>query len=143
MQPSFSTFLNLVFLTFVWTQSNFSSAWYDNQISLFVVFFFCFFLSCYHDLSAPGNDAYHKWLSRLKHHFSCRNCFEMVVFWSQIVHTISVSKNELWLKRYSIRWVIVFLINMPQGINQGWFWNIMVLGLVFLVIEKDLIGLKL
>ena len=155
MQPSFSTSLNLVFLIFVWTQSNFSSAWYDNQISFFFVFFS-------HDLSAPDNDAYHRWLSKLKHHFSCRKCFERVIFWSRVVHTIYVSKKWLWLKRVvhtisvnkkevwlkglftlSARkrvmaqkiveeWAIVFLVNMPQW----WFWNIVVLRLIFSIIER-------
>ena len=38
----FQHFLNLAFLILVWTRSNFSSAWYDNQIS-FSCFFFLFF----------------------------------------------------------------------------------------------------
>ena len=33
----------------------------------FVLFFF--------DLSTLGNDVCHKWLSKLKHHFSCEDCF--------------------------------------------------------------------
>ena len=135
--PLFQHFLNLVFLIFVWTQSNFSSAWYDNQISLSLFFFaFFFFLSYSHDLNAPGNDAYHRWLSRLKHHFSCRNCFESVIFFCPRLFLPFLLARKgygsKWLfipfllvkKGYSskgilIRWVIVFLINMPQGINQG------------------------
>ena len=86
-------FLNLSFLIFVWTRSNFSSAWYDNQIFFFLLLFF------FHDLSTSSNDAYHRWFSKLKHHFSCSNCFERVFFWSRVVHTIFASKKRLWLKR--------------------------------------------
>ena len=38
----FHFFLNLAFLIFVWTQSNFSSAWHDNQFFLFFFFLFSF-----------------------------------------------------------------------------------------------------
>ena len=138
MQSSFLTFfLNLAFLIFVWTWSNFSSASYDNQI---IFFCFCFF---FHDLSTLGNNAYHRFLSRLKHHFSCRNCFERVIFWSKVCSCHSYPKKGLWLKSVPEKWTIFFLVNVFQDINQGWFWNIMVLWLVFLVIEKKLTGSKL
>ena len=38
----------------------------------------CFF---FHDLFTPGNDACHRWPSKLKHHFSCEDYFERVGFW--------------------------------------------------------------
>ena len=59
------------------------------------------FFFCFHDLSAPGNDACHRWLSRLNHHFSCENCFEKdCLLGYKIVHTIFVSKKRLWLKGF-------------------------------------------
>ena len=43
---SFLFFFNLAFLIFVWTQSNFSSAWHDNQFFFFFYsFVFSFFLN--------------------------------------------------------------------------------------------------
>ena len=77
----FDIFLNLAFLIFVWIRSNFSSAWYDNQI-LFFAFIFCFYS---YDFPALSNNACHSWPSRLKHHFAYENCFEKkkVVFWSK------------------------------------------------------------
>ena len=99
----------------LWTQSNFSSAWYDNQFSLFFLFFFVFFffLPCSDDLSTSGNDAHHKWPFRLKHYFTCENCFERVDFWSRVVHIISVPKKWLWLKSVPKNWAIFFFINVP------------------------------
>ena len=48
--------------------------------SIFLFSFFFFFRS--HDPSTSGNDACHRWSSRLKHHSSCENYFEKgVVFW--------------------------------------------------------------
>ena len=132
----FHNFLNLVFLIFVWTQSNYSSAWHDNQF---------FFHS--HNMSTPNDDAYHKWPSKLKNHFSCGNCFgegrllvqglftsflskervwlKSVLFVStrnrvmvqKIADTIFVSKKELWLEGFSRNGP--FSINVPQSINQG------------------------
>ena len=68
---SFSNFLNLAFLIFVWTQSNFSSAWHNNQ---FFFFFYSFFF-IFRELSTLGNIAYRKWPSSLKHLFSCEDLF--------------------------------------------------------------------
>ena len=43
---------------------------------VYFIYFFCSFFLCSHELSTPGDDACHKWPSRLKHHFSWENCFE-------------------------------------------------------------------
>ena len=43
--------------------------------------FFCsFFLFFFHDLSTLGNDICHRWLSKLKHHFSYEDCFGFWLF---------------------------------------------------------------
>ena len=75
-----------------------------------------------------------------------------------LFNTISVNKQGLWLKGLFIPFLLarksygskgcpqdmgIFLVNMSQSIDQGWFRDIMVLGLVFLVIKKELAGLKL
>ena len=111
----FQHFLNSIFLILVCTQSNFSSAWYDNQISLFVFifYFFCFFFSCSQDLSASGNEAYHRWLSKLKHHFSCENYFERGCLLIKGLFMSFLSKKGLWLKSVPKKWAIFFLVNMP------------------------------
>ena len=88
-------FLNLAFLIFVWIQSNFSSAWHDNQ--LFFLFFFFFFRS--HGSSTLGNDMCHRWPSRSKHHSSCENCFEKgSSFGSRVVHVISIQRKGMTQK---------------------------------------------
>ena len=66
-----------------------------------------------------------------------------VVFWSKDCSCHFCPKKRLWLKSVPEKWAIFFLVNVPQDNNQRWFWNIMVLRLVFLVIEKELAGLKL
>ena len=73
---NFSSFFWLFWFSFRLI-SNFSSAWHDNQ------FFFCFVLFFFyysHDWSAPGNDACHKWPSKLKHLFLCEDCFGFWLF---------------------------------------------------------------
>ena len=137
MQSSFSTFFfEFRFFDFRLDSIKFFKCmiWQSNPFFAFIFFY---------NLSIPGNDAYHKWLSRLKHHFSCRNCFERVIFWSKGGSCHFCSKKWLWLKSVPEKWTIFFLVNVPQDINQGWFWYIMVLWLVFLVIEKEFAGLKL
>ena len=56
--------------------------WQSNFSFCFLCFFFCFFL-CSHELSTSGDDACHRWPSRLKHHFSCGIVLKMVAFWSK------------------------------------------------------------
>ena len=61
--------------------------------------FFCFFLFLYpQDLSAPSNDACHRWPSRLKHHFSCGNYFEKVCLLVKglFIPFLSVRKGCSW-----------------------------------------------
>ena len=138
MQSSFSTFFfEFSFLDFRLDSIEFLKCMIWQSI------FFSFFCFFFHDLFTSDNDAYHRWLLRLKHHFSCRNCFERVIFWSKGCSCHFCPKKGLWLKSVPDKWIISFLVNVPQDINQGWFWNIMVLWLVFLVIEKELAGLKL
>ena len=115
----FHHFLN-IFFWLSWfsfgLNSNFSSAWHDNQ----------FFSLFFHDLSTPGNDACHRWPSRLKHLFLCKDCFGRVGFLVQSCLGHFYPKRGSWLKNISEKWVI--LVNMSQGINQRWFRGITVLG---------------
>ena len=71
------------------------SSWFSfglNRISqvhdmtikfLFLFFLSCFFFCCFHELFTPGDDACHRWPSKLKHHFSCEIILKRVVFWSK------------------------------------------------------------
>ena len=80
-----------------------------------IIFLFVFF---FHNSSTLGNDARHRWLSKLKHLFLCKDCFERVGFFlvqSCLGHFCS--KRGSWLKSISKKWAI--LVNVPQGINQG------------------------
>ena len=52
------------------------------------IFCFSFLL-----LSTQGNDACHRWPSELKCLFSCKDCFERLAFWSQVVYIISVQRE--------------------------------------------------
>ena len=76
---------------------------------------FCFFHS--HDLSTPGNDARHKWPSKLKHLFLCKDCFERVGFLVQSCLGHFCPKRGSWLQ--SILEKRAILINVPQGIDQS------------------------
>ena len=67
--------------------------------SIFLFSFFFFF--CSHDSSTPGNDACHRWPSRLKHHSSCENCFEKgSSFGSSVVHVIFVQRKGMAQKGF-------------------------------------------
>ena len=95
-------------------------------------FFFAFIIFS-HDLSTSGNNVYYRWLSKLKHHFSCRNYFERVIFWSKGCSCHFIPKKGLWLKRLFTsflsarkglwlksvfeKWTISFLVNAPQDIH--------------------------
>ena len=68
-------------------------------------------------LSISGNDVCHRWPSRLRHHFSCDNCFKRVVFWLKGCSCHFYPKKRLWIKSIPEKWVI--LINVSWGINQG------------------------
>ena len=131
MQSFFWHFFEFSFLDFRLDSIEFLKCmiWQSNPFFLLSLFF--------HDLSTLGNDAYHRCLSRLKHHFSCRNCFERVIFWSKGCSCHFCPKKGLWLKNIPEKWIIFFLVNMPQDINQGWFWNIMVLWLVFWLSKRS------
>ena len=98
----------------------------------FVLFFFAFLLICPLRATTHAIDSLPSW-SIIPH---VGIALERVVFWSK-GHLCHFCQQE-WVvaQRIIEKWAIVFSINMPQGINQGWFWNIMVSGFVFLVIEK-------
>ena len=92
--------------------SNFSSAWHDNQ------FFFCSFCSFFSFfLSTQSNDAYHKRPSKLKHLFSCEDLFRKgLAFGLRLL--VSLLSRERWgSKVFSKNGQ--FLVNVPWGINQG------------------------
>ena len=91
----FSIFLNLAFFCLDW--SNFSSAWYDNHF----LFLFIFSFSRSHGLFIPGNNACHRWPSRLKHHFLWENCFEKGWLLVQGCSYQFYPKKGLWLKKCS------------------------------------------
>ena len=105
----FIIFLNLTLLIFIWTWLNFSSAWHDNQ------FFFFFFFTFFHNFSTPG-DVCHKWPSKLKHLFSCEDCFKGLTFWSKVVYVIFVRREDYSLKVFLRNGQ--FPIDVPQGISQ-------------------------
>ena len=70
-----------------------------------IIFFFSSFFHS-HDLSTPDNDAYHRWPSKLKHLFSCEDCFERLAFWFKVVYIISVNKKGCGSKVFFEEWVI-------------------------------------
>ena len=101
-------------------------------------FVFAFFRS--HGLSTSGNNACHRWLSKSKHLFSYEDCFERLAFGPKLF-IISVNKKGYGSKVFSRNGC--FLVNMSQGINLGDFRILRFQGLVFLVLERVLAGLKL
>ena len=110
---SFHHFLNLFFLFLFRLDRIFQV--HDMIINFSFCFFFSFSRS--HGLSTPGNDAYHRWISSLKHLSLCKDCFEGVGFLVQSCLGHFCPKRGLWLKSISEKWAI--LVNVPQGINQG------------------------
>ena len=61
---------------------------------------------------------------------------ERVVFWSKGRLCHFCQQEWVVAQKFVEKWAIIFSVKVPQGINQGWFWNIVVSRLVFLVIEK-------
>ena len=45
-------------------------------------------------MSTPGNDVCHRWPSKLKHIFSCEDCFGRLAFWSKVVYIIPVQRED-------------------------------------------------
>ena len=137
----FNIFLNLAFLIFCFNSIEYLNCmiWQSN----FSVFFFVCFFSCFYDFSTPDNDACHMGFPDWKQHFLHENCFENGCLLVQGCSCHFYPKKGLWLKSVLEKLTIFVLVNVPRGINQGWFWSIMVLGLMFLVTENDLAGLKL
>ena len=69
-------------------------------IVLFVFFSFFFFF----EWSTLGNVACHRWPFSLKHLFSYEDCFERLVFWSEVVYIISVRREDYGSKVLSRNW---------------------------------------
>ena len=99
----------IIFSTFFWLSwfsfrlnSNFPSAWHDNQ------FFFCFVLLFFysHDWFAPGNDACHRWPSKLKHLFLVWGLFWKVGLLVQGCLYHFCQQKGLWLKSVFEEWAI-------------------------------------
>ena len=87
---------------------------HDMTINFSFALFFLFFF----DLSTLGNDVCHRWLSKLKHHFSYEDCFGFWLFGPKVFIPILLIKRGSWLKSISEKWAI--LVNVPQGINRGY-----------------------
>ena len=66
------------------------------NFSFILFLFFCFFHS--HDLSTPGNNAFHRWPSKLKHHFLCGNCFGEGCLLVKGLFILFLSAKKGWLK---------------------------------------------
>ena len=86
----FQIFLNLGFLIFVLTQSNFSSAWHDNQF----FFFLSYFLICSLQATAYAIDGFPSWSTSSQ----CEDCFGRLAFWSIVVYIIYVRRKDYGLK---------------------------------------------
>ena len=66
--------------------------------SIFLLFFF--FLFFFHDLSTLGNDVCHRWLSKLKHHFSCEDCFGFWLFGPKLFIPLLSTKRVMAQKYF-------------------------------------------
>ena len=126
----FQHFLNLAFLILVWTRSNFSSAWYDNQISFscffFLFFFFLVLKTCLlwamtHTLNGfPGwSTISHARIILKGSFFFCLGLFipfllvkKWVMAQKGCPDRFYQQEKGLWLKRVVEEWAIVFLVNM-------------------------------
>ena len=83
--------------------------------------FFSFF-----DLSTSGNDAYHRWPSKLKHLFSVWGLFWKVGLLVQSCLYHFCPNRGLWLKSVLEKWV--FFGQHTLRHQSGWFQNITILG---------------
>ena len=74
-----------------------------------IIFFYFFFIhfSLFFEWSTLGNDVCHRWLSKLKHHFSCEDCFGFWPFGPKVFIPILSTKRESWLKSISEKWTIL------------------------------------
>ena len=78
-------------------------------------FSFAFFFYS-HGLSTLGNDVCHRWLSKLKHHFSYEDCFGFWHFGSKLSIPLLLTKgygSKVFSKNGQ------FSIDVPQDINHG------------------------
>ena len=93
------------------------------------IFFF------FYDLSAPSNDAYHRWTSSLKHLFSYEDRFERVRLFGPKLFASFLSKKRIMAQKYFSE-MGNFGQRAPSrqsrwSLRISWSW-----GLVFLVLEK-------
>ena len=58
------------------------------------------FVFLFFDLSTSGNDACHRWFFKLKHLFSCKDCFERVGFWFEVARIIPVQRKSMAQKYF-------------------------------------------
>ena len=112
----------IIFSTFFFTSwflfrlnSNFSSAWHDNQFFLLFCFFSLFFFTIYLlRATMYAIDSFSSW-GVISH---VRVVLEGWLFGPRLFISF-LSKRGLWLKSVLEKWVI--LVYMPQGINHGGF----------------------
>ena len=113
----FSTFFSWIWLSCFSFRFSQIFQVHDMTIIFFFVFFLLFSFSRSHGLFTSSNNAYHRWPFRLEHLFSCEDRLVKLAFWSKVVYIVSVQREDYGSKVFSRNgW---FLVNMPQGINQG------------------------
>ena len=121
----------IIFLIYVWTQMNFSNAWYDNQFSfLFIHSFFLFFRG----LSILGNDPCYRWSSNLEASLLMWGLFWKGWFLVQRLFMSFLSKERIMARKYS--WKIGNFGQCAPRYQSKWFRSITILGLAFFIIEK-------
>ena len=91
----FFDFFKFFWIWLCWFSFGLNRIFQVHDVTINFSFFFFFFFRS-HDSSTPGNNACHRWPSRLKHHSSCENWFEKgSSFGSRVVHVISVQKKGM------------------------------------------------
>ena len=101
-------FLNLAFLIFVWTRSNLSSAWYDNQI-LFC-FYYYFFTTCLLRTTTHTIDGFS----------GCSTVFHVGIVLKgsscgqMVVHVISIQRKDYGSKVFSRNGQFPFWSTCPK-----------------------------
>ena len=70
----------------------------DSRLDLIEFFKCMIWQSIFHFFFTSGNNACHRWPSKLKHLFSCEDCFERLAFWSKVVYII-LSKERIMAQK--------------------------------------------
>ena len=78
-----------------------------------IIFLFVFFFHS-HNLSTLGNDARHRWPSKLKHLFLCKDCFERVGFFGPKLFRSFLSKERIMAQKY-FREMGAFWLTCPKA----------------------------